>query len=302
MLPYRTLYTILVTGLLLASFITGQEAGEGKHLTDTYFYSVSDYAALDVNFTYGLGTLTVKPNLKKQSIIGTISYNSNKVNPKIDFSGSPSRGQLNVSVETYDVDNDVDIKVNNFNIGRHIEQYENEMDFMLPGNIPTRLMLDFGIGEADLDLSGIQLNDLSLDCGLSEAKITITEPNDIDCDWVSINNGLGDLTVRGLGNIRARNIKLGVGLGSAYIDMRGGHLSDTDVRADVGLGSLELILPRQMNIRIEVDHSFMSSVTIKGMIRKGENEYISSEWKNGQPTMTMDLGVGLGSVDVDVRD
>ncbi|NOZ03876.1 MAG: cell wall-active antibiotics response protein, partial [FCB group bacterium] len=88
----------------------------------------------------------------------------------------------------------------------------------------------------------------------------------------------------------------------AIIDLRGEDITDMEGEIEVGLGSLDLILPADANIRIYVDDTFLSSVKIKGLRKEEQNEWISPEWKTGRPNLKFDLSVGLGSVDVELRD
>ncbi len=91
-------------------------------------------------------------------------------------------------------------------------------------------------------------------------------------------------------------------MGSADIDFNGDNINDTDINVDVGLGSLDLILPDKANIKIYVDSSFLSSVDIYGLKQKKNKFWVSSDWKSGYPTITMDVNVGIGSVDITVDD
>jgi|TARA_B110000495_G_scaffold32231_1_gene24999 hypothetical protein len=73
-----------------------------------------------------------------------------------------------------------------------------------------------------------------------------------------------------------------------------------EMELNFGLGALELILPKNVNIKLRIDHSFLSSVDVDGLLSKGNDKYVSKDWDNARPTITGDISVGIGSVDVEV--
>ncbi len=75
-----------------------------------------------------------------------------------------------------------------------------------------------------------------------------------------------------------------------------------DISVDVGLGSLDMILPKNTNVRIEVDASFLSSVDIYGLYQKKEHVWISPDWNKSYPTIEMDINIGMGSADIVIED
>ena len=112
---------------------------------------------------------------------------------------------------------------------------------------------------------------------------------------------MGDLSATGLGNLGADNIDINVGLGSADIDLSGDRIYDMDVNVDVGLGSLDMVLPDNANIEIFVDSSFLSSVDVYGLTKKRNKSWVSPDWDKNKPTISMDINVGMGSVDIVVE-
>lgn len=274
-------------------------------ITDTYHFSLDDISSLDANFEYGFGKLTINPYRETRAILGSITYNSIQTDPEVNYRKNGTSGILTVEINNPGLDEGVKTNVN-FNLKQlefssKKDWMKSEIDFLLPIAVPLRLNLDFGLGDADLDLSEIQLRGLNVDCGLSDVDIVLHKPNQVVCDSISLSNGLGDLHAEGLGYTNARRLDLEVGLGSAYVDLRGQTASNMEIDIQVGLGTLNLVLPENVNIRIEVGKSFLSSVEISGLRSREENIYTSPDWKSGRPTFTIDLQVDLGSADVYLR-
>jgi len=275
---------------------------EGHWVKEYYKYSTKNLDLLEANFDFGMGELIIEVNSKRRIIEGNLRYYSDRETPLVDFHSFGSKGTLIVKSESMD---------DHGKNGKHIfwgdlrrikdpDTINNELYFALPKNIDTELNLDFGLGEVTIDLDNINIINMDLDCGLSEVKLEINKPNPVVCRSLRIESGLGEFKGSGLGNLRTRNMEFEIGLGSAELDLRGEFDNNMDVNIEVGLGSLELILPKNKNIRAQVEENFLSSVEISGLM-KDDGEWVSPDWNSSDPTIVLHIGVGLGSVEIDVR-
>ena len=280
--------------LFTSSFIFAQsdDYDEFKGV-DSYSFNTRQYKDLDVSISYGLGELTIGSSDEKNIIEGSITYDSRRITPKINMESVSSSGVLTIKTKK---NKDKDHHIHK------IRDFDNELEFYFPPQIKTDLFLDFGVGDAEIDLTNLSITKLNINCGLSDVDIEINKRNNAVCESVSIENGLGDLEVSGLGNLAAKDIDINIGLGSADIDFTGDKIYDTDINVDVGLGSLDMVLPDKANIKIYVDSSFLSSVDIYGLKKKKDKLWVSPNWESNYPTISMDVNVGMGSVDIVIED
>ena len=167
--------------------------------------------------------------------------------------------------------------------------------------MPTDFELDFGMGEANLDLSGIQIMSLNIECGMGSVELEINTQNNIQCEIVDIQTGMGEFTGRGLSNLNAEIVNIEVGMGAAELDFSDAINGDMEIELEVGLGSIELILPNNVNISAKVHDHFLSSIELESLVKK-RNKYVSEHWDNSKPTVTLDMSVGLGSIELDIAD
>lgn len=285
---------ILSLMLLINPIIFAQDDDCIKYkVTDSYSFNTRQYKDLDISISYGLGELTIGSSNKKDIIEGSITYDSHRIIPIVKIESVSSSGVLMIKTK----------KNHNKDSYRYkLRDFDNAMEFYFPPQIKTNLFLDFGVGDAEIDLTNISITKLNLNCGLSDVELEINKRNDVICESVSIENGLGNLSVSGLGNLAAKKIDINIGLGSADIDFRGDRIYDADINVDVGLGSLDMILPKKANIKIYVDSSFLSSVDIYGLKQKKNKLWVSHNWDSRYPTITMAVNVGIGSVDIVIED
>ncbi len=290
----KTIIFLLSIILITSSFIFSQSDDCNEYeVVDSYSFNTRQYKDLDVSISYGLGELTIGSSDAKNIIEGSITYDSRRITPKINIESVSSSGVLTIKTEK-DKDKNP--------CGYKLKHFENEMEFYFPPQIKTDLFLDFGVGDAEIDLTNISITKLNINCGLSDVELEINKRNNVVCESVSIENGLGDLDVFGLGNLAAKKVDINIGLGSADIDFSGDRIYDTDINVDVGLGSLDMILPKKANIEIYVDSSFLSSVDIYGLKQKKNKLWVSPNWESSYPTITMDVNVGIGSVDIVIEE
>lgn len=275
---------------------------EGHWVREYYKYNVKSLRLLETFFDFGMGELELEANSRRGLIEGNLRYYSDRETPIVDFHKFGSKGTLIVKSESlgHHKDGGMHISWGDLRKIKDPDTINNELYFALPKNIDTDLNLDFGLGEVNIDLDDLSIINMNLDCGLSEVRLELTKPNPVICKFLRIESGLGEFVGVGLGNLRSRRIDFEIGLGSAEIDLRGDFSNDMDVEIDVGLGSLELILPRNTNIELQVNENFLSSVDISGL-HEDNGRWVSPNWESSDPTMTLHINVGLGSVEIDVR-
>jgi len=284
-----------------SSTLFQQEKGhdkKGKWIRDHYKYSVGNIEQLDIEIDYGVGELTIDANSKPNLISGNIFYYPTKWDPEIKYTERGGTGVFSVNTN-HDNKYEWDIG-DDFRLGSGFKNFDNSLEFSVPTGIPIEIDMDFGIGEANLDLTDLTLSRVMIDCGLGEMNVQMLKPNPMTCDFLKIDTGLGEFNAEGLGNLNAREVDIEVGMGSADIDFRGHFTNDVEIDIEVGMGSLDLVLPYNVNVRAKVHHNFLSSVDLDDFVKKG-NHYLTEDWDSDRPTIYLDISVGLGSVDINRR-
>ena len=74
-----------------------------------------------------------------------------------------------------------------------------------------------------------------------------------------------------------------------------------DIEIDVGLGSAEITLPKDVAVRIETDDdSWFSSIDINAreLDEVDDGIYESDDYENADIRITLVLSVGMGSIDI----
>jgi len=172
-----------------------------------------------------------------------------------------------------------------------------ELDLELARGVPMDLDLEFGAVRADIDLGGLSLTDLDLSTGASESIFDVSEPNPERIETASFEVGAAEFEARRLGNLNADRIQIDAGVGALSLGLDGEWRRDAHVSIDMGLGSLELIVPEGLGIRLRKD-SFLTSLDSEGLVKRGD-VYESVDYDDAEYRVTIDLDAAFGSVTVE---
>jgi len=165
---------------------------------------------------------------------------------------------------------------------------------------PYALELDYAVGKADVDLSGLAIRKLKINTGSADVSVGYyTLENQIIMDTFDVKVDLGSLNVENINLSRTRYMVADVGFGNMLLDFSNAPLVSNKIRGTVGAGNLIIILPSDdIPVKVKVTDSWLCSVTMPESMKKtGSNTYTSSSWSNtATNVLEFDLDVSMGSI------
>lgn len=175
----------------------------------------------------------------------------------------------------------------------------NTWDMHFTDAVPISFDIQLGVGEADLDFTGLKVKDLNVSAGASSLNMHFDRPNPTVIEDLNIESGLSKFRAKGLCNANFRHLKFQGGVGSYVLDFGGSLNTEVDVDIEVGLGSLTIILPHSTGVRIDYQKSIIAHLSVPdGFTEQEENSYYSSNYYEAKGKMNMHVEAGLGSVTV----
>lgn len=273
---------------LIFTVLLGQDTLRNKIITDHFYYPTEGLNKIVVELSYSLGEAKIS-GTRNGGINGKVKYQPGVMSPVISFEKRGTTGYFELdmkgsrgkSVSLRGLDG-VDRLSDN-----------NAMEFFFPTDIPLEINFDLGLGEADIDLTDMTIESLEIESGVSDVMVFMNTPNKMLCRKFDVTNGIGDFNGKSLGNLRAERVNIEVGLGNMDMDFTGDVVEDCDISAEVGLGSLDITLPRDINGYVDVNKSFLSSVSFP--------PGLTTDRLPGRKTFQIRIDVGVGSVDVRQR-
>jgi hypothetical protein len=242
---------------------------------------IAGESSLAVEVRYGAGDLRIRPGGTSTLYRMHLRYDEDAFTPVAAY----EPGRLRVGVESAGRRGSV-----------RRDASGGELDLELASDLPMALQLEFGAVRADIDLGGLSLTDLQLRTGASETKLDVSSLNPARLRAARMEVGAADFTASRLGNLNTSDIRISAGVGKVTLDLGGAWQSDATVDVHMGLGSLELILPEGLGVRL-IRKTLLTSLDAEGLVKRGD-AYYSTDWDSAGRRITVDVDAAFGSIKV----
>jgi hypothetical protein len=180
------------------------------------------------------------------------------------------------------------------------EEESNYWKFLINDKKIYNLSLNYGIGSSDINLSNTNVHRLKIYTGSADVMIKYDEnaPNQVEMDTFLVKVDLGSLEARDLEMARARNVIAEIGFGQALLDFSKPIEQTCDVKASVGAGKLQIILPESAPVIVHVKESPLCGVSMaKGYEEVENNVYVNMAYDTrAENLLTVKVDVAMGSV------
>lgn len=286
--PRRATLRLLTVAGLTAAVVACQPAAGQKMRSVTSARQLAGERRLDVELTYAAGRLTVEPARSNLLYRLDMRYNEERWRPLTEY--DRQGGRLRLGLENVRRRGRDDVRS-----GR-----EDRATIALSPQVPMDLELEFGAGEAQVELGGLALEAVDISTGASETRITFSQPNRVAARTVKIAAGAAEIEVEKLGNARAERFEFEGGLGEATLDFTGAWSRSATASIEMGVGEVRLRLPRGLGVRIEKD-SFLTSFDAPGMTRRGDAWY-SRGYDQARYRLDISIDAAVGSIEIDWVD
>ncbi len=180
--------------------------------------------------------------------------------------------------------------------------YRDQWDYYLSNRKPLQLNLDYAIGDAEVELSGLPVERLMIRTGNADVKVEYQEnmPNLVTMDTLFAKVDMGSLTINRINYANVKNVIADVVFGGLFIDYTRPPEISSKVKASVGAGTLVISLPEAAHIPVVVtihDSPLCHVRLPKGFIRTGKNEFVNEYYKeNPEKSIFFDLDVAVGHI------
>ncbi|MEQ8424869.1 MAG: hypothetical protein RIA63_09160 [Cyclobacteriaceae bacterium] len=171
----------------------------------------------------------------------------------------------------------------------------------LTENKPYALALDYGLGNANIDLSGLSVQQLKIKTGSADVNVFYGSgvENRIEMDTFFVKVDMGSLSVRQLNLARSRVVMADVGFGNIFLDFSDKPTNSNHIKGSVGAGNLVILLPgAETPVMVKINNSWLCSLDLcKSLRRVSENTFVNNAYSEGSHNaLTFDLDVSLGKI------
>jgi len=235
----------------------------------------------------GAGEFSISPKDMTEAAVIDITYNPRRIEYYVN--SDVKRGKCYIELES------------EHRSHTNMDSEDNIWDIVLSTRYETSIEMDIGACEAEIDLGGIPLKELTIDVGAASGVIEFSAPNPIRLEEIDIDAGASSIEIRELGNANFEYFNFDGGAGSFDLDLRGKYDGESEVSIDIGLGSADITLPEGLPVRIETDGgNWLSSVDIhnRDIDEVDDDVYESPDFESAKTRLVIQISVGMGSVDV----
>lgn len=171
----------------------------------------------------------------------------------------------------------------------------------LTENKPYNLSLDYGLGNANIDLSGLSIHQLKIKTGSADVNVFYGSgaANQIEMDTFFVKVDMGSLNVKQLNLARSRVVMADVGFGNILLDFSDKPSNSNHVKGSVGAGNFVILLPgKDTPVKVKISNSWLCSLDLcKSLKRVSENTFVNEAFTKGdKDALTFDLDVSLGKI------
>jgi hypothetical protein len=175
---------------------------------------------------------------------------------------------------------------------------DNDLTLRLTDKVPIDLDLTAGVSESRLEMTGLKVRRMRLRGGVGKTEVTFDKPSGEILNSLDVESGVGELIIHGLGNAQVRQVDLKGGVGHTELDFTGDlGSSETDARIKVGVGAVRITVPRDADVEIEAEGSFLSNISAPSFERSGRTY---THRGDGGAKIRIRVESGVGGIEVEL--
>lgn len=244
---------------------------------------------LDVQIKYAVGHFELKRGPDRLLYRIESRFDEEAFDLTTNYLESDDRGSLRIGIDGRD---DLDIgDLDDYDID------EAHLSVELSGTAPIALSMKFGAAEAELDLGGLRLQNLLLETGASDTRVTFRDRNPDVAEHCTFKAGAAQFRVEELGNSGCRRINVSGGVGSLSLDFSGKWEHDATADINVGLGTIEINVPTEVGVRIDRS-TFLMSFDAPDLVKQDGGVWLSRNWDTAKRRLNLTVSGALGGIKV----
>jgi len=239
-----------------------------------------------VDLKYDVGQLEITKTTDDKLFSYDLQYDKRRYDPKFSFDAG-DRASMRLDTNSHG---------SNSLGGGHGK--DNDLTLRLSDKVPLDLNLATGVADSRLEMSGLQVHRMHLRGGVGKTEVTFEKAQAQPMDSFDVESGVGELIVHGLGNTQVSHVDLKGGVGHTELDFTGElGMAHIDASVQVGVGEIRVTIPRDADVEIEAEGSFLSNISAPSFEHSGKTYTHHGE---GGARIRIHVKSGVGAVEVEL--
>ena len=237
----------------------------------------------DVEVLFGAGELEIAAGAPDQLFAGSFAYNVETWEPTVSYQNNRLTIRQGSGEDAW---------------GWPDGRPRNEWALEFSPEVPLAMDIKAGAGEGQVDLTGLQIEQLDLDLGAGDFAVRFDEPNEADLQAFTIDTGASRLQVVGVGNASPGEMTVQGGVGDISVDLTGDWVRASDVTIIAGVGELTVRVPADVGARVQVEGG-LSNVEATGLDQSA-GAYVNDAYGETEFALEITITAGIGQVNLDL--
>lgn len=290
------MWKVQFVSVVLSCLIPSLFAQEANHYRVDENQNVE---ALNFTLTAASGSCIIKPSSSKHPVNIFGNPENEKVTPSFKTWMEEDIQQVSFVLQQNEPGIGKKLSYSVFNDDAELD--ENNWHVYIADELPITLNLNYGIGKADVDLSGLAINKIKINTGSADVNLGYPsgKMNKVEMDTFMVTVDMGTLKVDKVNHSRAKNIIAEVGFGSLYLDLSTKNITKSHIYASVGAGSLEVKIPDEdIPIVVYINDSPLCRISLcKSFKEIKPNVFANESYSvNAPDLLTFELDVAMGKI------
>lgn len=287
-----------ILSFVLFGLLSGPIAGQIKKHYQLTHQDGREEVHFTLKASYGSCKISPSNNPNPVSIYGVVNNDESEPDFQIHHQGESSHVDMLVNGQSQETLM-ADLGLNFF--GGSSDEPEDRWKVFLSQAKPFHLNLHYGIGDANIDLSGIAVKNLNISTGSADVRVGYHSGfyNTVKMDTFAVKVDLGSITVDHMEQARASHVIADVGVGNCTLDFGNGINEAGNVTAFVGAGNLIVLLPQSDHpIKVLIQNSPLCHVELTdSFIKIAEDTWVNDAYTiSAEKVTTFTLDVAMGKI------
>lgn len=266
--------------------VAASAAGAQEWRTVQSSRQLRDTAEHEVRVRYGAGRMSIVPASARVLYSLELTYDAVSADPEVRYDSAGRALRVGMDVEHVRLRN----PGNEDNLA--------ELLLQLSPRVPLSLDVETGVTRSTLELGGLAVRELKLGSGASETLVTFDSANRVAMRRLEASVGAAGLTIRGIGNAGARDVRVRGGVGSVVLDFSGAWTENVvDLALELALGGARVTVPDDVGIRVEMTR-FLAGFSHPGLERR-DGAYYSSNWERATRRLRIRAETAFGGLTIE---
>jgi hypothetical protein len=235
---------------------------------------------LNVEVVYGAGRLRVSPGTAGELYRLEMRYDEERFTPVRAWDAAT--GSLHLGIRGRD-----GLRTSRSD-GRRGEEPP-FLELSLTPDLPLTLRVRLGAAEAEV-------RRLHYETGASATRLRFSRPNPVACEQMELRAGAAEFEAHRIANANCARVRFEGGVGRVVLDFTGTWRRSMEADLDVGFGSLDLRLPRDVGVAVHLSR-FLASFDAAGFEKRGD-VYYSANWASARQRLTLRVSAAVGGIQV----